>query len=51
MFWYMISFCKRYDFPWKIVNDHFFWQTKIQTGEWDKNGLVAWHDREYFTTI
>ena len=51
MFWYMIRCCNHYEFPWKIINNHFFWQTRIQTGELDENGHVKWHDREYFTTI
>lgn len=41
-------------FPWKMKNNHFFWQTCIQTGElWDENGKdkMKWHSRDFFETI
>lgn len=51
MFKHMIHWCNYKNFPWKIVNSHFFWQTNCSTGEKDKNNNVFWHDWAYFTTI
>lgn len=51
MFDGMIAWCNYKGFPWKIVNNSFFWQTNYQTGEQHIDHTVYWHDYNYFTTI
>lgn len=51
MFEQIIHWCECKKFPWKIIDNRFFWQTNCQTGETDEKGHIKWHNREYFTTI
>lgn len=45
------NWCEHHCFPWKIVNNHFYWQTHIQTGEITPEKKIIWHNHDYFDTI
>ena len=51
MFEGMIEWCKYKDYPWKIINEYFYWQTNYQTGRQDKEGHVIWGDIDWFTKV
>lgn len=49
------AWCENHGFPYKIINNHFYWQTRIQTGEnyKDENGKwrICWHSKNFFEEI
>ena len=46
------NWCKAHGFPYKVMGNIIYWQTKIQTAEADEERkTLVWHDRKYFDTI
>ena len=52
MDWTMaIRWCEQHSLCWTIINNHFYWQTKFQTGEITSNNKTIWHGHDYFDYI
>ena len=55
MFELEIIWCEAHGHPYKIVNNRFYWQTFIQTGEayQDENGIpcINWYPKNFFDEI
>lgn len=49
------NWCERHGYPYKIINNHFYYQTAIQTCEvyLDNNGAhcIKWHIKNFFNEI
>ena len=45
------NWCLNHGFPWTLVDDHFYWQTQIQTGEITPDNKIIWHEHEYFDKV
>ena len=37
--------CENHGLPYKIINNHFYWQTRTETGETYKDENDKWHTR------
>lgn len=43
---------KAHGFPYKVIGDNIFWQTRIQTLEWNaETRKIVCHDKELFDTL
>ena len=47
----MKHWCNYKGYPWKIVNNCFYWQTNYQTGMINQNKETYWFDVDYFMKI
>ena len=47
----IIIWCENHGFPWTVVDNHFYWQTSIQTGEMTPNQKIIWHSHNYFDKV
>lgn len=47
----LLKWCVAHGYKYKIISNHFYWQTNFQTGEIDENGNQHWHTKEYFEEV
>lgn len=46
-----IIWCENHDFPWIIINNHFYFQTNYQTGEITPKNKFIWHPFDHLTKL
>ena len=46
-----IEWCEAHNYPWKIVDNKFYWQTNYQCAEVDEDGHIHWHHPNFFDGI
>lgn len=50
-----IEWVLAHNFPFKVIDNHIYWQTNIQTGEaWEaEDGAIhlRWHGKKFFETL
>lgn len=51
MFELETEWCEAHNFPHKIVNGCFYWQTAVQTGRLDCDGHCDWFSYSYFNEV